>query len=76
MHLQTKMNKLLYISKMTLLDLKGIAVLKHRDITKTQRISIYFRNKPLKPVDAADKLFGYFFLISSDLYCIECIECI
>lgn len=42
---------------MTLLDLKGIAVLKH----KRRRISIYFRNKPLKPVDAADKLFGYFF---------------
>lgn len=63
MHLQTKMNKLLYISKkMTLLDLKGIAVLKHRDITKKRkRISIYFRNKPLKPVDAADKLFGIFF---------------
>lgn len=56
---------------MTLLDLKGIAVLKHRDITKKRkRISIYFRNKPLKPVDAADKLFGIFFLISSDLYCI------
>lgn len=47
---------------MTLLDLKGIAVLKHRDITKKRkRISIYFRNKPLKPVDAADKLFGIFF---------------
>lgn len=71
MHLQTKMNKLLYISKKWLcLIWKALLCWNTVISQKRRRISIYFRNKPLKPVDAADKLFGYFFLISSDLYCI------